>query len=312
MGVASPNFRARRCAQESMKWLEVTVRVVPTEAELVGNVFLELGSGGVVVADPASVLDPRLRVTGYFTVDRDLPARMAAVRRFVGSVLRGAGVVVREVDAAGWANWREVWRPVAVGRRLLVRPPWAAEAENRRAEPCAPAGTGGRLVVEIEPGPAFGYDHPTTILCLEFLEECIRGGERVADVGTGSGILAIAAARLGAARVLAVDSDPVAVRAARENVARNGVTALVTVCEGYLLDGVRGPFDLVVANLTLEAIGELLPAAAGVLVPGGRLIASGLVRCRRDEVFGALAGGGFGLAGERTAGGWLAFVAERR
>jgi ribosomal protein L11 methyltransferase len=303
MWVASANFRA---PQGFMKWLEVTVRVFPTEAELVGNVFLELGSGGVVVADPASFLDPRLKVTGYFPVDRHLPARMAALRRFVASVLRGAGIVVRVVDAAGWANWREVWRPVAVGRRLLVRPPWAAEEEHR-----APADTGGRLVVEIEPGPAFGYDHPTTILCLEFLEESIRGGERVVDVGTGSGILAIAAARLGAARVLAVDSDPVAVRAARENVARNGVTARVTVCEGYLLDGVRGPFDLVVANLTLEAIRELLPAAAQVLVPGGRLIASGLVKRRRDEVYGALAGGGFRVAGERTAGEWLAFVAER-
>lgn len=299
-----------------MKWLEVTVRVLPTEAELVGNVFLELGSGGVVIADPASVLDPRVRVIGYFSVDRDLRARMATLRRFVGSVLRGAGVAVRVVDAAGWANWREVWRPVAVGRRLLVTPPWdppglAAEVQRRYPEPCAPPGAGGRLVVEIEPGPAFGYDHPTTILCLEFLEEYIRGGERVADVGTGSGILAIAAARLGAARVLAVDSDPVAVRAARENVTRNGVTARVTVCEGYLLDGVRGPFDLVVANLTLEAIRELLPAAAQVLVPGGRLIASGLVKRRRDEVYGALAGGGFRVAGERTAGEWLAFVAER-
>ncbi|MBC7106275.1 MAG: 50S ribosomal protein L11 methyltransferase [Firmicutes bacterium] len=285
-----------------MKWLEVTVRVLPTEVELAGNLFLELGSGGVIVADPASVLDPRVRVTGYFPVDRDLPARMASLRRYAASVLRDAGVVAREVGAADWANWREAWRPRAVGRRLLVRPPWAGEG---------PEWACGRLVVEIEPGPAFGYDHPTTLLCLEFLEESIRGGERVADVGTGSGILAIAAARLGAGRVLAVDSDPVAVRAARENVARNSLSERVAVREGHLLDGVAGPLDIVVANLASEAVAALLPAAARVLAPGGRLIVSGLTARGRDGVTRGLAGEGFRPARERTAEGWVALLAER-
>lgn len=305
-----------------MKWLEITVYTRPSEVELVGNIFVELGSGGVVVADPASFLDPRQRVTGYLPVDRHLPARLAILRRFVAGTLADATVTTRTVDAAEWSNWREAWRPFPVGRRLLVTPSWEGPAilsdgylrpdgpptQNSRS----PAEEGERLVVEIEPGPAFGFDHPTTVLCLKLLEESIRGGERMADVGTGSGILAIAAARLGAARVLAVDCDPVAVRAARENVSRNGLTRRISVREGYLLKQVRGPFDLVVANLTAEAITELLSAASRVLVPGGRLIASGITERKQEGVYAALAREPLGLVERRTVGEWVAFVAVRR
>jgi len=201
-----------------------------------------------------------------------------------------------------WARaWKAFFRPTRVGRRLVVVPEW----ERYRPE-------GDLIPIIIDPGMAFGTGtHPTTGMCLSLLEEHLSGGEVVIDLGTGSGILAIAAARLGAARVLALDIDPLAVEIARRNVARNGVGDIVEVRPGG-----QGAFpfsgaDLVVANIVASTISQASPRVAAALRPGGRFIASGIVRERRAEVEKAMVVAGMRVTGDREEGDWVSLVAVK-
>ena len=163
------------------------------------------------------------------------------------------------------------------------------------------------LVIDLVPGLAFGTgQHQSTRLCLGLLAEVIQGGERVLDVGTGSGILAVAAVKLGAASVLARDIDPLAVDAARQTVRQNRISELVDVEEGSVpLDE---QFDVVTANLTADILQYLANDLAGALKLGGRLIASGLVGARRDEVVAGLSDCGLRLLDDRSEDEWRALV----
>jgi ribosomal protein L11 methyltransferase len=156
---------------------------------------------------------------------------------------------------------------------------------------------------------AFGTGlHPTTRLCLRLLEREPLDGRRLLDLGCGSGILAIAAAKLGAASVLALDTDPVAVEVAAENVARNGVAAQVQALAGSLPDDAPPPFDLIVANIIADVLIDLAPALAAALAPGGRLITSGIIESREDEVALALAAAGLHLHSRLREGEWVALL----
>lgn len=211
-------------------------------------------------------------------------------------------VLLGEIEDDSWLDrWREFYRPFRVGRKILIKPTWAdVDVEE------------GLLLIQLDPGMAFGCGtHPTTSMCMALLEEIIRGGETVLDVGTGSGILAITAAKLGASRVLAVDSDPVAVRVARENLVVNGVENYVTVWEGNLLDGVDQPSDVIVANIVADVIMQLLPQAVTLLKKGGRFIASGVIDHRREEVLAVLAASGLVIIKTLNSGEWVSFLAEK-
>jgi ribosomal protein L11 methyltransferase len=202
-------------------------------------------------------------------------------------------------------DWSEAWKKHFVvhrpARHVVIKPSWLEY-------PPQP----GEVVVELDPGAAFGTGlHPTTMLCLEALEDIVRPGMRVYDVGTGSGILAIAAARLGAARVVAVDTDPVAVRVARENVERNGLGGRVEVAEGSATPEVSGGFDLVLANIVANTIVQLAPSLRAALRPGGALVVSGIIRGRTPEVRAALRAAGLRNIVSRRSGDWLALRAER-
>src|SRR5690606_1873730 len=173
-----------------------------------------------------------------------------------------------------------------------------------------------RHVIELDPGMAFGTgSHPTTALCLEALEELDRPGDTVVDVGTGSGILAIAAARLGAGAVIAVDIDPQAVQAARDNCRRNGVHQRVWVAEGSTAAArallARRPADLVVANILADVIADMAEELFGLLGPGGRLVASGIIDDAAPAVQVRLVAAGFTLLEERARGEWRCLLAER-
>jgi ribosomal protein L11 methyltransferase len=211
----------------------------------------------------------------------------------------------RDVPEEAWAEaWRAHFRPVRVGRRLLVAPPW----EEPRRFP-------GEVVVRVDPGPAFGTGtHPSTVLCLEALEALVPGGRQGVDVGTGSGILAVAAVHLGAERVWAVDIDPVAVRVAKANAAANGVSDRVVVRYGELGDllaeGVAG-VAWVVANLTAEALVALANSLAEVLQPGGTAVVSGIVPAGEPKVVEALEAAGLRVLRRAALEGWLALWARR-
>lgn len=310
----TPATRSRAGAE----WLELAVEVDHEAIEPVTELFARYGfNEGVVVEEPfAQEPDGE-----NLTVD---PTRPATVRTFVSSAdvaeatldtirralwhlsqLRQIGELVitprREED---WANaWKEHYRPVRAGRRVVARPPWA------EYDP-AP----GEIVVELDPGMAFGTGtHPTTRLCLLALEDELHSGDRVLDVGTGSGILAIAAAKLGAARVDAVDTEPVAVRSARENAERNGVADRVRVEAGTA--GASGPFrdtyDVVLANIIARILIEAVDGVAASVRAGGVVVLSGVFESREPAVRAAYEERGLVFRRREQMEDWVALVYDR-
>ncbi|MFZ5641675.1 MAG: 50S ribosomal protein L11 methyltransferase [Bacillota bacterium] len=309
-----------------MKWQQITMTTEKTAVEAVADIFQEIGSGGVVIEDPAMVrariaanawdayefTDEFLNLDGvlvraYLPVNDQLLPRIAELRDRINALNRELPDSVREVDFTevaeeDWANsWKKYYKPVRVGRRIVVKPTW----EEYAAVP-------EDLVIELDPGMAFGTGtHPTTTMCLEALEGYVQGGELVYDVGTGSGILALAAAKLGAGRVLAMDIDDVAVKAAAQNAAANGVAGLVTVRRNNLLEGLTEPAGIVIANIVADIILKICPDAARVTKKGGLFIASGIIAPRAEEVAAELAARGFRLLDKREEKDWVLFAAVK-
>ncbi|HIE03288.1 MAG TPA: 50S ribosomal protein L11 methyltransferase [Candidatus Latescibacteria bacterium] len=264
------------------------------------NFLFELGCSGTRVDDVGG----KVRVEGYCP-DPEAEKVREALGRYVSSLKDMGlweGVERVEVGSVQEVQWEDIWRshfrPTLVGRKLVVHPPWEAPPL-------------GRVPIEIEPGMAFGTGcHPTTQLCLEALEELISPGIRVLDLGTGTGILAIAAAKLEAREVVALDTDPEAVRSAGENVARNGVGSRVKVVLGSLGDELRGPFQLVLANLYLDLLLGVLPPLKELMSPGARAIFSGLLSDDLPAFFGALEGAGYRSLRDEVRDGWAVVVAN--
>ena len=294
-------------------WLEIAVEVAGIDAETVADAFRQRCSGGVAI-------QPAARLEGEtYVVDGDAPALVkgylppgedsAAVGRSLRIALRFAPLVTpprwrraRRLREEDWRDsWKRYFRPTRIGRRLLVKPSWATYEV-----------AAGDTLIEIDPGMAFGTgQHPTTAMCLRALEERLRPGDAALDLGAGSGILAIAAARLGAERVLAIDTDPQAVKAARENAAANGVSAVVEVREGTLPDAATGErFGLIVANISGLTIERLAPAFAESLRDGGTLIVSGFLEDAVDGLGRALGAAGFRIERVDSEGVWRAIVAR--
>ena len=208
----------------------------------------------------------------------------------------------RTVDDRSWTDvWKKYFKPFYAGEHLVVKPTW---------EPFDPKPDD--LVIEIDPGMAFGSGtHETTGMCLALLEEMISGGEEIIDVGTGSGILAIGAALLGASRVLAIDIDPDAVKVAAENVKKNGVDGIVSVQQGDLLQRFSDVCDICVANIISDVIISFAAPLKSHIRPGGLFICSGIVSLRADEVAQALTDAGYEILRKVTRGEWTAFISRR-
>ena len=211
---------------------------------------------------------------------------------------------IRFLAETDWAEaWKAGYHVLRVGRRLVIKPTW----RDYTPQP-------DDLIIELDPGMAFGSGlHPTTQLCLETIEDYLPPGANVLDVGAGSGILAIAAARLGASRVLALDTDPLAVRIARENVALNQLEAIIQVEEGtvQIANSQSLNPNLMVVNILAETIVELAPALAANLSPGGILVASGIIQDRAQAVLASLHTCGLSLVERRTDGEWVALIAQK-
>jgi ribosomal protein L11 methyltransferase len=231
----------------------------------------------------------------------ELRERLAALRAF-GLDPGGGELTIRFVEEEDWAEaWKAFYRPLRVGCTLVIKPSW------ERFE-----GSAGDRVIELDPGMAFGTgSHPTTQLCLALLEERVGPGDRVLDLGCGSGILALAAARLGVRVALALDVDPIAVAAARENVRANGLAGIVQVVEGSTEAAGEAPYDLVVANILADVIIGLASDLARLVRDDGLLIASGIIADRSADVTAALTAAGFHHEEARTQGEWWALVLRR-
>jgi ribosomal protein L11 methyltransferase len=280
-------------------WFEVSIPTHADRVDLVTGALAEAGITGSEVREPRA---GAAEIVVY--LDADSQEAAAARAAEIADLLPGidpADVEVRaSVPETVWTeNWRSHFAPVSIGRRLRIVPPWESAEDPER------------VTLVINPGGAFGTGrHETTALCLEAIEEHVFPGARVADVGCGSGVLAIAAAKLGAAQVVASDMDPAAVEATRENAVANGVAAKITACESAAPP--RGQiFDVVVANIysdTLVALAEPLAACVG---PAGTLVLSGIEASRSAEVERAYLAQGMQRENVRTRGEWAALVFRR-
>jgi ribosomal protein L11 methyltransferase len=289
-----------------MEWLEVSVTSDNEGAEAVAEVLSRYAYRGVVIeAGPDGWNAGPVIVRAYLPADDRLRANKRRIEEALYHLDRIRPVSVPSFRPVAEEDWVEAWKErlnvLRIGRRIVIRPSWRDYAPER-----------GDIVIQLDPGMAFGTGlHPTTQMCLAALEELIRPEAAVLDLGTGSGILAIAAAKLGAGRVLAVDRDPVAVKTARGNLVTNGVQEIVSVMEGSL-EEVSDSYDLVVVNILAKVIVEMMQEGlAARLRSGGRLITTGIIADQESDVVAALEQGGLTAIERQQRDDWVCLVASK-
>jgi ribosomal protein L11 methyltransferase len=293
-----------------MKWIELSVVTDAEGAEAAAALLNEFVSGGAVIeqrllADAGETLDPAraFTVRAFFSSDDRAPVERAEHALWHLAQLRAMGDPrTRELAEEDWAEaWKKHYAILHVGESLVIKPSWL----DYTSQP-------DEIVIELDPGMAFGTGlHPTTRQCMLALEERVRPGMRMLDVGTGSGILSITAAKLGARDILALDLDSVAVETASRNVAINRVDDVVRVARGSVDASHTNLFDLVCINILAETICELAPAIAGALRPRGVVIASGILDFKTDDVIAALRAVEIETIERKQEDDWVTLVARR-
>ncbi|MFZ5436684.1 MAG: 50S ribosomal protein L11 methyltransferase [Bacillota bacterium] len=286
-----------------MEWLEVSVSCSRELEEAVCAALYEAGADGVAVYTHEGT-----EVRGYFGSEKDLSRLRRAIENLpvFFPFSRRPYLRVKTLDEADWANaWKEYYDVTHIGERTVVVPSW----RSYQRKP-------GEIVILLDPGMAFGTGtHPTTIMVIEELERRVRRGMRVLDIGTGSGILAAAAAVTGA-EVVAIDKDEVAVRVARENMKKNEVDNRVELYHGtletYLARHAPLPFDLVLANITANVIASLFEPVCRCLGPNGLFITSGIIASRVPVVMEAARESGFQTVFQREMSDWMLLAFSRR
>lgn len=303
------------------RWKSFTVETRREAVDAISHFLLARGSLGTAydeqhlgaAGDPADPLPPPPRVTkvtAYFPWDTDLGALKQAFLEFLPVLAESFGpgpeafLSAAEITDSGWAEkWKEHFHARKVGRRIVITPSW---------EPFAPGD--GEVVLTVDPGQAFGTGtHETTRMCLRFIEDLFdlpRPPRTVLDVGTGTGILGIAAARLGAESVLGIDTDPVAVEVAGKNAELNGVSVPFRA-EGTSLSAIPGEHDLVLGNLIAEILVDLAADLVARCAPGGHLVLSGIVAEKADWVAGEFRRHGATRVSETVDGQWAAMLLRR-
>jgi ribosomal protein L11 methyltransferase len=290
-----------------MSWLEVSIDVDGEAAEAVSEVFNRFGRGGAVIETIYSTDDtyrpdpqPMARVKTYLSPDdAETRRKLEEALWFLGRLYPMPEPTFQVLKEEEWAHaWKKSYRPLRMGVRLMIVPSWW----EFTPEP-------GDLIIELDPGMAFGTGlHPTTRMCVEALELIAQPGQQVLDMGAGSGILSIAAARLGASSVLAVEKDALAANIARENVTRNDVQHVVRVETGSL-EVVSGQFDLLLINILAEVIVSLVnDGLLQHLKAGGRFIAAGIVEDRAADVVSAIEAHGAVIVERRQQKDWVTLI----
>lgn len=307
-----------------MKWTHITVKCRKNDSEKV-QAIMSMVDAGLEIEDFSDVEENLMQIYGelidesilhadrsvckiglYLSEEKDPEEALRFLEMRFAEEKLSLSPSCETIDEEDWAdNWKQYYKPLRVGRHIVIRPPW---------EECAL----GKDDIEVvmDPGMAFGTGtHETTRLCLTLLEKYLRKGDRVLDVGTGSGILSIAAVKLGAASADAYDLDPTAVRVANENFAANGVDDRAVCAVSDLLGGVdraRAPFDFVCANIVADILLRMAPDVSSFMARGGRLAVSGVIEERRDDVVGAMERGGLTLTEELREADWCAILFTRK
>ena len=303
-----------------MDWTDVTITVPQKDCDAAAAIAQMVVPYGLYIEDYSDLEEGAREIAHIDLIDEDLlkKDRTHAVIHvylepqdnpdealaFLSERLNAAGIPFATDTAAcrteDWINnWRKYFHPIEVGKTLLIQPSWEDPADPH-----------GRTVLHLEPGLAFGTGtHETTRLCMEMLEDFVKPGAQVLDVGCGSGILSVAALLLGATTAVGVDIDPLAVKTAAENAQRNGVGERFTAICGSLTEGVEGVYDVVVANIVADIVMDLTKDVGRFLKPGGVYLMSGIIDAREQDVLHALSGR-YEVIRRAEARGWVALAAK--
>lgn len=313
-----------------MKWTEVLIKVDPQAVEAVTDILYGLGAQGVAIDEPVDVqklredelywdyIDEKLlendteetKIMAYFSEEEtNLPEKIAVIREKIRNLTEfglsiGSGTVeLSNVNQEDWESaWKQYFKPVHVTDRIVVKPEWEEYSPQE-----------GEIVIEIDPGMAFGTGtHETTSMCINQIEKNLKAGDRVIDIGSGSGILSMAAVLLGAEKATGVDLDPVAVRVALENVELNNLQDKIEILHGNLTDVIREKADIVVANIMADIILILLEDVREFIKDDGLFISSGIIQEKRAAVEARLLEKNFSIVEVETKGEWCAITAQKK
>jgi ribosomal protein L11 methyltransferase len=312
-----------------VKWSEISIHTTNEAIEPISNILHEAGASGVVIEDPLELTKERedqfgeiyqlnpldypeegVIVKAYLPVNSFLGETVDEIKEAINSLIVhnidiGLNkVTISEVNEEEWATaWKKYYNPVKISEKFTIVPTWEEYTPVHSDE----------LIIELDPGMAFGTGtHPTTVMCIQALERTVRKDDQVVDVGTGSGVLSIAAAMLGAWHVEALDLDEVAVQSARLNIKLNKVHETVTVSQNNLLDGISEPADVVVANILAEVILRFTDDVAKVVKKGGYFIASGIIQQKKQDVKDAILAAGFEIEETIQMEDWVAIIAKHK
>lgn len=304
-----------------MKWIEVSAIISKEDEEIVSSIFYDAGANGLDIEDPNDVIDlsnrkagwdflgintenlnlEELKIKAYFSQEEDIESILAFLKENIEG--KGLGSVsTDEIEDEDFLNnWKQYFKPFKIGENIIIKPSWEEYKEKE-----------GDIIIEIDPGMAFGTGtHETTSLCIEGLEKYLQKGDKVFDIGCGSGILSIASAKLGAGEITAIDLDPMCVKVSQENISKNNLADMVEVKQGDLFDVIEGQADLIVANIIAEAIITMTHNIGNYIIDGGIFISSGIILDKKDMVLKALEDNGFRVKEVKKQGEWVSIISVK-
>lgn len=310
-----------------MKWCEITIQTSHEAVELIAEIFRDLGASGVVIEDPELVNDyitsgkwdytdiPIAKETevvvekAYLPVNGELEGRIQTLQQEI-KALESRGVntapavlTTAELQDEDWSDtWKQYFHTEKPGERVVIKPTWEEYAPQ-----------GDEVVIELDPGAAFGTGtHATTSMCIRQLEKLVKPGMTVFDVGTGSGILSIISAKLGAKNIQAVDYDDSVLKIVEENLEQNNVQDIISVAQSDLMQNVHGKAELVIANIIADIIIRLFDQLDEHLEQGGTLLTSGIIEDRIEDVLAAAEEHGYGVVERLENKGWACIIFKRK
>ena len=310
-----------------MKWCEISIQTSHEAVELIAEIFRDLGASGVVIEDPELVNDyitsgkwdytdiPIAKETevvvekAYLPVNGELEGRIQTLQQEI-KALESRGVntapavlTTTELQDEDWSDtWKQYFHTEKPGERVVIKPTWEEYAPQ-----------GDEVVIELDPGAAFGTGtHATTSMCIRQLEKLVKPGMTVFDVGTGSGILSIISAKLGAKNIQAVDYDDYVLKIVEENLEQNNVQDIISVAQSDLMQNVHGKAELVIANIIADIIIRLFDQLDEHLEQGGTLLTSGIIEDRIEDVLSAAEKHGYGVVERLENKGWACITFKRK
>ncbi len=309
-----------------MKWTEVQIQGTSDTEDIITGILYDWGATSLAIEDPKDIeklsqsegdwdfIDSsliNLKIDGllikaYFSEEEDLEEKVKNIKNSIKNhpILKAEEheIKINKVDEEDWAeSWKQYYKPVRLGKKIIIKPSWE-EYQKKEKD----------IIIELDPGMAFGTGtHETTIMCTETLEEYVKPGDVVYDIGTGSGILSIVAAKLGAEKVIGVDLDPLCVKVAKENIEINKVENIVEIKNGDLLEVIDNKADIIVSNIIAEVIAGMTKDLKNYLNDKGIFIASGIILEKIDLVENTLIKNGFKIIEIKKTNVWACIVASK-